>query len=150
MTLSRLDDNDSVIRRFDPERVETYTTDDSGAPAILRQSAFRFDPEDAYGLMGCSVYSSDALKQLELSPGDCVEARNPHWRIAQASVSDVRSVIRPNIPDSRSPFDAIEDPVTDGNPPHARDAAHALVTHEIGLPGSSKWYQQLALQFQVK
>lgn len=143
-----LDDEELVIRRFDPSKPENFTSDDAGLPSRLRQSSLRFDLEGEF--FGCSVFQDSQLRDLGLRRADCIEAEKPHWEIAAATANAVRSVIRETLPQQPNPFDVIEDRFPDGNPPkHDRDGAHALITHASDLRGAEKWYQRAASVFTV-
>ena len=141
-----------VLRRFDPTDPSRCTLDEAGKPARLKSSAFKFDPWPEEGPIRreCSVYHEAGLIAIGLGVADCVESGRPEWRVAGASVRDVKRFTRSHVPDP-NPFEVVEDPFPGGcPPPHPRDAAHSSIIHDLPLPGADKWYRDLALTFYVR
>ena len=148
MSSAEVDDNDLLLRRFDPQKTENFTTDEAGLPSRLRQSALFFDETpEAYE---CSVYQDSKLEQLGLQRADCIEAERPTWMLATATAAQVRSVKRATVPADPNPFSVLEDEYPRGREDiHPRDGAHAVIAHDKGVRGRDKWYTLAAAEFSV-
>jgi hypothetical protein len=140
--------DERIIRRFNPDDANACTHDEAGLPARLTAFAFKFtasesDPESE--ILECSVYQESKLGAEGMTAFDC--AHEEFSSVAIAAVSEVSTFKRDRLDDA-NPFAVAEDAFPDGQPPtHARDAAHALIVHSMPLPGSKKWYRDLALKF---
>lgn len=139
-----------LYRRFDPRDESHWLFDEGGGEGRLRSGALRWDAhtENGQSMKACSVYQRSVLWRNALRPAACLEARG--WRLAGVVASDVRNLKRENLPGSKSPFDAVEDPYPSGvEDAHPRDAAHALIVHNFPGRGLNGWYRELARAFSV-
>lgn len=142
---SPVNDADVLLRRFNPKDESHWTVDEATGLGRMRSGALRFDEEPAVG-KGCSVYQASILATRSLTRASCLEL--PDWRLAEITASAVRSLRREHKPEETSPFDAVQDPFPSGEEgAHARDAAHALITHTTRARGMSRWYKELAGAF---
>jgi hypothetical protein len=139
-----------ILRRFDPTDESRCTIDEAGGPPRLKAYAFQWAPtvRDENNVE-CSVYVDAVLLASGLTRADCLEERNAHWAVAEASIADVTSFTRAN-KDDANPFSVLMDPFPDGKEGgHARDVAHANVHHSLPLPGKDAWRRDLALRFKT-
>lgn len=144
---SLLGDHVLLYRRYDPSTPGTVVQDQGSGRSRLGAGAFRWD--EVQGVVsperiGCSVYESDALERLNLSPIDCIE--QPGWRLATVRVQQVHGLERST--GGPSPFEAVSDPVQ-RDPANRIDDAHALIWHISSLSGRRGWYRALAREFQL-
>jgi len=134
-----------VVRRFDPTDDKHWASDDEDGAPRLRSSAFHFDNEAQYGVMGCSVFHEAKLVHSKGDRWSCLEPDRPTFRIATAKIHAIRSASRANVTPADYPFDVIEDAYDDEIP----GCAHALITHELKLSKPYKWYRELAFAFEA-
>lgn len=142
-------DDAELLRRFDPSNRDHVSVDQGTGKLRFRSGGLRWDPLETseWGdLLGCSVYDHDVLRMNGLNANNCLD--DPTWSTASVGALTVRTLVRENLPDAPSPFEALSDPVST---PAAKvhEVAHAQIVHSTRLKGSGKWYQRLAKSFAI-
>lgn len=119
----RLHDSETLLRRFDPERIDHVIMDEGTGRIRLRTGAVLLRRDEN----GISLYRERLLRCQGLPNESICEAG--YVGVAAATVSAIRV--------DAAPLDAFSDPWPDAREPMpSREVAHALVSPPPGLSGN--------------